>query len=77
MTLFTSLLFVPIRETKPLLSVSNASYGMYLSHVVFISIFLKLGFSDKLPLWIEPFAMACVVMIAECALMLAVKSETK
>lgn len=73
MTLFTALLFVPIRETKPLLFVSNASYGMYLSHVVFISIFLKLGFSDKFPLWIEPFAMACTVMIAECALMLVIK----
>lgn len=73
LSLFTLMLYVPIKETKPLLFVSNASYGMYLSHVVFISIFLKLGFSDKLPLWIEPFAMACIVMIAECALMLVIK----
>lgn len=72
-SLFCMLLYVPISETKPLVFISNASYGMYLSHVVFISLLLKMGFARVVPLWVEPLSMALVVMLIECALMIMIK----
>lgn len=70
---FTVLLYAPVNESALLFFVSNASYGMYLSHVVFISVFLIFGFANLLPLWIEPLAMAVAVMIAECMVMVVIR----
>ena len=48
---------------------SKISYGIYLSHFIFISIFCKLGLEHSVPLWIEPFVMVLLVMFFECVML--------
>ena len=43
--------------------IAHMSYGIYLSHFMLISAFLKLGLFQKLPLCIEPLVMAFSVLI--------------
>lgn len=69
LSLFGMLLFVPVKKSQAILFISKTSYGMYLSHVIFISLLLKLSLANKLPLVIEPIIMASLVMLAECILM--------
>ena len=42
------------------------TYGIYLTHFMFISLFLKLPIVSKIPLIIEPFIMVISVTIATC-----------
>ena len=49
--------------------ISKTSYGIYLTHFMFISVFTKLPILESIPLMIEPFAMLALVMICELDLM--------
>ena len=44
--------------------IAHMSYGIYLSHFMLISAFLKFGLFQKLPLCIEPLVMAITVLVA-------------
>ena len=56
--------------------VSKTSYGIYLTHFMFISVFTKLPIIKSIPLMIEPFVMLVLVMICELALMFII-NKTK
>lgn len=49
--------------------ISKVSYGIYLSHFLFISLFYRLGIEHFIPLWLLPFIMVTSVMVIECGLM--------
>ena len=49
--------------------ISKVSYGIYLSHFLFISLFYRLGIERFIPLWLLPFVMVTSVMVIECCLM--------
>lgn len=73
---FCTLLLPRLREGKAMRGVvfaSKVSYGVYLSHVVFISGLCQVGFERSLPLWIEPLAMAAVVMAIEMVMMAVIR----
>ena len=55
-----------------ILYISKTSYGIYLSHFMFISLFLKFSFVYYIPIAIEPLAMVMLVLFAECILMYAI-----
>lgn len=52
--------------------ISKTSYGIYLSHFMFISLFLKFSFVYHIPIAIEPLVMVMLVLFAECILMYAI-----
>lgn len=58
---------------KWILFISSVSYGIYLSHFIFISILVKLGLSDFFPLFIWPLIMAILVLIFELIFMYIIK----
>lgn len=73
---FCVLLLPKLKECKAMRGVvfaSRVSYGVYLSHVVFISGLCMIGFERRLPLWIEPLAMAAVVMGIEMVMMMVIE----
>lgn len=49
--------------------ISKTSYGIYLTHFVFISILVKFQFIRIIPVVIEPFVMVILVLICELILM--------
>lgn len=49
--------------------VSRVSYGIYLSHILFISVLIKIGFESWFPIAIEPLCMSIVVMFLAIMLM--------
>lgn len=52
--------------------ISKISYGVYLSHFMFISVFLNFSFIHYFPLFVEPLVMVVLVILAECVLMHAI-----
>ena len=50
--------------------ISQMSYGIYLSHFMLVSAFLKFGIYQKIPLCIEPLVMAFSVLIATMQMLL-------
>ncbi len=61
------------RVMRGVVFASKVSYGVYLSHVVFISGLCQVGFERSLPLWIEPLAMTAVVMAIEMVMMAVIR----
>lgn len=53
--------------------IASTSYGMYLSHFMFISLFLKLGFSSYVPVVVSPIVMTVIVLLTEMAFMYTIK----
>ena len=64
-SLFCALMKVqlPVRLQLGGGEISQKSYGIYLSHFMLVSAFLKFGMFQKLPLCIEPLVMAFSVLI--------------
>lgn len=53
--------------------ISSTSYGIYLSHFLFISVLIKLGFASLVPLSIEPICMTLIVLMIDVLFMYVVK----
>ena len=70
MALYISLFCVLMKVRLPVKiqsgggKISQMSYGIYLSHFMLVSAFLKFGIFQKLPLCIEPLVMAFSVLVA-------------
>ena len=58
---------------KIIRTLSRYSYGMYLSHFMFISALLKFGFIRNLPIAVEPFVMLILVVILDVAMLRIMK----
>ena len=54
-------------------SIAKYSYGIYLSHFIFISIILRLGLLAKIPIYIEPLIMTVLVLILDILFLKAVE----
>lgn len=52
--------------------ISSKSYGMYLSHVLIISLFVKLGIWESVPITIAPIAMVLLILLIETAMMFVI-----
>ena len=63
----------PVRLLRPFRLLSEMSYGVYLSHCIFVSAFVRLTAGAGLPLWADPFLTAGAVLLAELLLMGVVK----
>ncbi len=77
--LFSALVASPVKSSKIdklVIMVSNVSYGVYLTHFMFISVFAKLSFIKSLPLCIEPFVMVTMVLVCDVFLMYVI-SKTR
>lgn len=61
------------RINKAIVFLSETSYGIYLTHFIFISIFIKIGFIKAIPVIIEPFIMVALVVTSELLLMYVIK----
>lgn len=48
---------------------SSVSYGIYLSHIILISVFVKLAITKHIPLAIAPLVTVGMVIVSECVLM--------
>jgi len=74
-SMFGTLLSIPVNEKLPsrfmegIRSVSRMSYGIYLSHFMLVSAFLKLNYFQELPLCIEPICMASCVLLADMVML--------
>lgn len=53
--------------------ISNTSYGIYLSHFLFISILCKIGFEQSFPVFITPILMTVIVLCLELGLQYSIK----
>lgn len=53
--------------------VSRTSYGMYLSHVLLISVFVKLGLEEQLPISFAPLAMVIMILLIESVMMFTIE----
>ena len=53
--------------------VSRTSYGMYLSHVLLISIFIKLGMEELMPMAIVPVVMTLAILVMESVMMYVIE----
>lgn len=49
--------------------VSRESYGIYLSHFILISVFLKLNAFQHIPMFIEPLCMTIAVLLVDVAIL--------
>ena len=49
--------------------ISRTSYGMYLSHVLLISLFVKLDLDKQLPITIVPLVIVLFVLLMETLIM--------
>ena len=69
--LFTLLVTIPgpIRLPRPFRLLSETSFGIYLSHCLFISAFVRLTATAGIPLWADPFLTAIAVLAAEFGMM--------
>ena len=71
--IFSTLIsFKPNAEScinKSVIFISKVSYGIYLTHFMFISVFTKIPIMKSLPLVIEPFIMLLLVLMCEVLLM--------
>lgn len=59
----------PVRLSRPFRLLSETCFGIYLSHCLFISAFVRLPFAAGIPLWADPFLKALAVLAAEFAMM--------
>lgn len=59
----------PVRLPRPFRLLSETSFGIYLSHCLFISAFLRLTSTAGIPLWADPFLTAIAVLAAELGMM--------
>ena len=59
----------PLRLSRSFRLMSETSFGIYLSHCIFISAFVSLTAKASLPLWADPFLTAGVVLAAEFGMM--------
>ena len=59
----------PVRLSRPFRLLSETSFGIYLSHCIFISAFVRLTENAGLPTWADPFLTAGTVLAAEFGLM--------
>lgn len=57
----------PVR--KYITFVSRTSYGMYLSHVLLISLFVKIGIERQMPIAIVPAVMVILILMIESVMM--------
>ena len=73
--LFAILTTLPgtIRLSRPFRLLSDMSFGIYLSHCLFISAFVRLAEKVSIPVWADPFLTAGAVLLAELLLMWAAK----
>lgn len=53
--------------------VSRTSYGMYLSHVLLISVFIRLGLEEQLPIAFAPFVMVIMILVIETVMMYVIE----
>lgn len=76
--LFGCLLLVGVPSpgvaTTAMVFVSKTSYGIYLSHILFISAFVQLGLHVKIPLPLEPLAMGILVLVADVLMQWGIKA---
>ena len=49
--------------------VSRTSYGMYLSHVLLISMFIKIGIEKLIPIALVPFMLVTLILVIESVMM--------
>ena len=49
--------------------VSRTSYGMYLSHVLLISLFIRLEIEEHMPIAFAPFVMVIMILVIETVMM--------
>lgn len=54
--------------------ISSTSYGIFLSHFLIISLFIKIGLHAFIPLCIEPICMTLIVLMVECFLMWLIRT---
>ena len=68
--LFTLLATIPgpVRLPGPFRLLSECSFGIYLSHCIFVSAFVRLTANAGLPLWVDPFLTWIAVLAAEFAM---------
>ena len=53
--------------------VSRTSYGMYLSHVLLISMFIKIGIEKLIPIALVPFTLVSLILVIESVIMYAIE----
>ncbi len=78
-SIFSTLININIRSNqinKALFFISKTSYGIYLTHFIFISILVKFPFMKTIPIEIEPFVMVIMVLACE-TLMMYIIQKTK
>jgi len=69
-TLFALMLSIDYKKKFKLIGeISRMSYGVYLSHFMFISALLKLNVFQKIPLIIEPLCMQVSVLVLDMAVL--------
>lgn len=61
------------RIHKAISFISFTSYGIYLSHFLFISLFIKLEISTFLPIYIQPIIITLIVLISNLLFMLLIQ----
>ena len=59
--------------TKYITFVSRTSYGMYLSHVLLISVFIRLGIEEHMPIAFAPFVMVIMILVIETVMMYVIE----
>lgn len=52
--------------------VSRTSYGMYLSHVLLISIFIRIGIGNLMNIALVPFTLVTLILVIESVMMYAI-----
>ena len=69
--LFTLLATIPgpVHLSRPFRLLSETSFGIYLSHCIFISAFVRLTSHASIPLWVDPFLTAIAVLAAGWVMM--------
>ena len=60
--------------SKHFLLISDTSFGIYLSHCIFISAFVRLAAKISIPVWIDPFITVGAVLLAELLLMWVIRN---
>ena len=53
--------------------VSRTSYGMYLSHVLLISLFIRIGIENLMPIALVPFTLVTLILVIESVIMYAIE----
>lgn len=53
--------------------VSRTSYGMYLSHVLLISMFVRLGLDEQMPIALVPIVMVFLILLIESVMMYVIE----